>query len=187
MKKIKLIILFLAIVIVSTGATYAYFTKTKKVLGNRITAGTLDISIEKSQGYHTIPVDISGMMPGDTEWVAFTVRNKSTVGINLSGKITGKWLFNDEDKYMNIENAYYRNPLNTLQWLPLDPDPATGTYKYRDLGSSVLKVLDAGGTKEFMVQVDFDKNATDEYQGETYDATLEIAAVQVGGPFPAGH
>ena len=47
MKTVKLILLFLAIVLVSSGATYAYFTKTKQVANNRITAGTLDISIEK--------------------------------------------------------------------------------------------------------------------------------------------
>jgi len=186
MKTVKLILLFLDIVLVSSGATYAYFTKTKQVANNRITAGTLDISIEKddSGAYYTPPVDISGMMPGDMERVAFYVKNSSTVGVNLSGKISGEWLFNHQDKYMTIQNAYY---LDGLQWKPLDPDISTGTYKYRDLGSSTLKVLGPGETREFMVEVKFDINATDEYQGKTYKATLEVAAVQEGGPFPAGH
>ncbi|MFZ1735983.1 MAG: hypothetical protein IPJ67_02135 [Candidatus Moraniibacteriota bacterium] len=82
----KSLVIILAAVSVSGGATYSFFSATDSIDGNTISTATVEIDAkgEAGQGVMAKPIATSNLVPGQyTEWARGAVWNKSTVPVRL--------------------------------------------------------------------------------------------------------
>ena len=70
------------VAIVVVMATQAFFSDTEKSLGNKITAGSIDISVDQNNPWST-PVTINDMKPSYVRWTKHTVKNVGTNPLKL--------------------------------------------------------------------------------------------------------
>jgi predicted ribosomally synthesized peptide with SipW-like signal peptide len=81
---------------IAGGATFAFFTDTAVSAGNEFTTGTLDVSVTNSVAFEP-STPITGMQPGDENFVRFDVKNDGTLPVNLRAFATGEWTdFNND-------------------------------------------------------------------------------------------
>lgn len=82
----KSLVIILAAVSVSGGATYSFFSATDSIEGNTISTATVEIDAkgESGQGVMAKPIATSNLVPGQwTDWARGAVWNKSTVPVRL--------------------------------------------------------------------------------------------------------
>lgn len=83
MKKIAISLGIIGVVAaIVIGATTAYFSDTETSTGNTFTAGTLDLTLEESDG---VPITLTNMAPGDSASGTITVQNSGTG--SMAGKL----------------------------------------------------------------------------------------------------
>ena len=89
MKKILLSLIIIgAVGAVVAGVTTAYFGDTEVSVGNKITAGTIDIEIDDTNpwtGVYSVP----DLKPGETDYINFGIENVGTNGVEIYKKIYG--------------------------------------------------------------------------------------------------
>jgi len=180
LKKLIIVVSLIAIGIASYGIARAYFSsKTPATSTATFQAGTIDINIAQHDGYNAVPFSMTNWMPGQKQEVVFDVVNSSTVPVTLSGVVNGTW-GTLGDHFMKVTRAEYWDGSG---WTALAADEH-GTFTYADLASpTVLKEVPAnGGVVTMMMEATFDKDAGNEYQGETYTAEIQVTATQVITP-----
>lgn len=178
LKKLLLIVALVAVGAVSYGVVRAYFSsKTPATSNATFQAGTIDINIEKHDGYNEVPFSMQNWMPGQTQMVVFDIRNTSTVPVTLSGIVNGTWGAALGDQLVHVTGAWY---WDDSAWAPLAAD-THGTFTYADYASpAVLKDVPAnGGVVTMRMEATFDPAAGNEFQGETYTAEIQVTATQV--------
>lgn len=82
----KSLVIILAAVSVSGGATYSFFSATDSIEGNTISTATVEIDAkgEAGQGVMAKPIATSNLVPGQyTDWARGAIWNKSTVPVRL--------------------------------------------------------------------------------------------------------
>lgn len=82
----KSLVIILAAILVSGGATYSFFSATDSIGGNTISTATVEIDAkgESGQGVIAKPIATNNLVPGQwTEWARGAVWNKSTVPVRL--------------------------------------------------------------------------------------------------------
>lgn len=157
---LKSLAVIVAIGAITGGATFAYFTDSEAINYNKLTAGTVKISLDDPNG--TLPFDITNMAPGDQETFRLDVLNEGSLAVDVSGTVTGVWDDLDTDKYMNITGLDYYDEING--WTPVD--------------SNVDSTVEAGKTLQIRLVLEFDKDADNAYQGKTYRGSFIVNAIQ---------
>jgi len=177
-KKLLILVAFVAVGLASYGIARAYFSSKAPATGTAtFQAGTIDINIQQHPGYNSVPFSMTNWMPGQTQDVVFDVVNSSTVPVNLVGSIDGTWGGTLGDKEVHVMGGYY---WDGSDWAPLNID-SHGNIVYDDPSGK----LGAGETATMKITAKFEETAGNEFQGETYTATLKVLAVQVGGELPS--
>ncbi len=93
MKKIILSLAVIAVVAtVAVGATRAFFSSTVTSVGNTISAGTIDISVDGGNWANHYATDLADMKPGMTRNITFTVHNTGTNPLVLRKQL-GNFVF----------------------------------------------------------------------------------------------
>lgn len=83
---VKSLVIILAAVSISGGATYSFFSATDSIEGNTISTATVEIDAkgESREGVMAKPLSTSNLVPGMyTEWARGAVWNKSSVPVRL--------------------------------------------------------------------------------------------------------
>lgn len=175
-KKLLFLVALVAVGVASYGIARAYFSSKEPATSTAtFQAGTIDINIEKHNGYNDVPFSMTNWMPGQTQEVVFDIRNTSTVPVTLSGVVNGEWDNGLGDHFVSVVGADYWDG----SWKPLDAD-SHGTFTYADSGSSVLKEVPAnGGVVTMRMIAKFSGDAGNDYQGRTYTAEIQVTATQV--------
>ena len=177
-KKLLFFVALAAVGVGSYGIARALFSNSNDPAHSTatFTAGTISIDLTNHDG--STPFHLDNWMPGDKTWVAYDVKNNSTVPVTLSGHIDGTWGSVLGDHFVNVTDAEYWDG----SWKTLAAD-SHGTFTYADASSPGLLIqLPAGSTVTMRMEASFDSAATNEYQGQTYTADIFVTATQVIPP-----
>ena len=177
-RKLLLIVAFVAVGAGAYGVARAYFNTEKQAPSSVLTAGTISIDLAKNDANSSASVALDNWMPGDTAWVAYDVKNTSTVPVTLSGHVDGLWnvaVGGEYDRLVNIVDAQYYDG----GWKTLNAN-SHGSFTYADFGSTDLKALPVGATVTMRMQALFNTAAENDYQGKIYTANVFVTAHQVG-------
>jgi len=158
---LKSLAAIVAVGAIAGGATFAYFTDSKTFNHNKLTAGTVAISVDKPQG--ALPIDITGLAPGDETEVRLDVENTGNLDIKVNGTVSGIWDGLNEDHFMKVAKVQYKNSSN--KWITV-----------ADLSN--LPVVTENAILSIKLFVKFDLAADNIYQGKTYRASVNVNAVQ---------
>jgi len=178
LKKLLLAVALVAVGAGSYGVARAYFSsKTPVASTASFTAGSISINIG-AHSQNAVPFVLNNWMPGDTQEVVFDINNTSTVPVTLTGLVNGTWGNVLGDQMVHVIGADY---WNGSEWKSL-ATIGNGTFTYADFGTSVLKEVPANGSVSLRMTAEFDKDADNKFQGETYVAELQVTASQVIQP-----
>ena len=179
-KKLLIVVALVAVGVASYGIVRAYFSKEVAATPATFTAGTINIDIAKNDANSSASVGLNNWMPGDTSWVAYDVKNNSTVPVTLSGHVDGAWDFwayGTNDRLVTVTGAQYWDGSN---WQELNANPH-GSFTYADARwPGTLIQLPVNGTVTMRMQAAFNVNAENDYQGHVYTANVFVTAHQVG-------
>jgi len=164
MKIFKSLAVIVAVAAIAGGGTYALFTYSETINGT-FSAGTVKITAENPNG--SLPFTVTNWAPGDTETLRIDIENTGSLDVKIDPTdvvASGFWKKNGVgigDAYVSISNVYYWSNGGWVQGLP------TSTV-----------TLNSGGKIAIKVEVSFDINATNEYQGANYYGSVTILAKQ---------
>src|SRR3989344_2122501 len=182
-KKIALSLLSIASALVIVGgATFAFFSDTKTSTENTFAAGTLEVSItdQNADTLFESEAIVSNWAPGDQSFVNFDVKNVGTLPVNLRGFATGTWGDSGLDsqnmvKVIQVERWDGSNWVNILS----NSSGITGYFYWSPDGTNTaLYTVDSGDRAQLRLTVEFDTNAGDDFQGQTFTASLQAEAKQ---------
>jgi hypothetical protein len=116
-------------------------------------------------------IGLTNWMPGDEAWVAYDVRNTSTVPVTLTGYINGTWGAPLGDQMVHVVAAQYWDG-STWQNMAAP----NGTFSYAG------PVPANGGIVTMRMKARFESEAGNDFQGKTYTASIFVTAHQIGEP-----
>lgn len=166
------------------GATFAFFSDTATSATNSFATGTLDIEIDQSGGIFQNSTPITNWAPGEERFVRFDVDNNGSLPVILRAAASGSWVGGvlDPTKVQVVLVEFWNG--SDWQDIASAPEGLTGFVYYSPDGTnSALFQLAGGATEEFRLTVKLDETANNDYQGETFEATLTAEAHQVEEPF----
>lgn len=189
-KKILISLFVIGVVsVASIGATRAYFTDSYTVTDNTFAAGTLSFDIRGHGGDFPdegIPVDASGMVPGEVDTTYFEVYNHAN-SIDMKYYLYTRRTGGNVNLYNMLRYRLYKcdNPVS-------GPDLCT-TWVYRksgwlkDLTDSNFATphdndVAPNGTHRWRLDLWLDSGAGDYYQGKSATFELTGFATQESNP-----
>ncbi|MBI2031175.1 MAG: hypothetical protein HYT08_01035 [Candidatus Levybacteria bacterium] len=182
-KKIALSLLSIvsALAIVG-GATFAYFSDTANSTNNTFTAGTLDVEITDQNADTPFQSEtiISNWAPSNQTFVNFDVKNFGSLPVNLRGFATGTWGDSGLDS-QNMVKVVQVERWDGSNWVNIQSNPSgiTGYFYWSPDGTnSALYTLNAGDRAQLRLTVEFDAGAGNDFQGQTFTASLQAEAKQ---------
>ena len=182
-KKIALSLLSIASALVIVGgATFAFFSDTKTSTENTFAAGTLEVSItdQNADTLFESEAIVSNWAPGDQSFVNFDVKNVGSLPVNLRGFATGTWGDSGLDsqdmvKVIQVERWDGSNWVNILS----NSSGITGYFYWSPDGTNTaLYTVDSGDRAQLRLTVEFDPDAGDDFQNQTFTSSLQVEAKQ---------
>ena len=182
-KKIALSLLSIASALVIVGgATFAFFSDTKTSTENTFAAGTLEVSItdQNADTLFESEAIVSNWAPGDQSFVNFDVKNVGTLPVNLRGFATGTWGDSGLDsqnmvKVIQVERWDGSNWVNILS----NSSGITGYFYWSPNGTNTaLYTVTSGDRAQLRLTVEFDTNAGNDFQNQTFTSSLQVEAKQ---------
>ena len=171
------------------GATFAYFSDSATSTGNTLTAGTLDIEItdQNSDDLFLDEVLVTNWAPGEQKFVNFDVKNFGSLPINLRGFATGTWgIGNSGLDSQNMVKVVQVERWDGSTWANMLANTAgiTGYFYWSPDGTNTaLYTLNAGDRAQLRLTVEFDAGAGNDFQGQTFTASLQANAKQTNAPW----
>ena len=182
-KKIALSLLSIASALVIVGgATFAFFSDTKTSTENTFAAGTLEVNItdQNADTLFESEAIVSNWAPGDQSFVNFDVKNVGTLPVNLRGFATGTWGDSGLDsqnmvKVIQVERWDGSNWVNILS----NSSGITGYFYWSPNGTNTaLYTVTSGDRAQLRLTVEFDPDAGDDFQNQTFTSSLQVEAKQ---------
>ena len=182
-KKIALSLLSIASALVIVGgATFAFFSDTKTSTENTFAAGTLEVSItdQNADTLFESEAIVSNWAPGDQSFVNFDVKNVGSLPVNLRGFATGTWGDSGLDsqnmvKVIQVERWDGSNWVNILS----NSSGITGYFYWSPNGTNTaLYTVTSGDRAQLRLTVEFDTNAGNDFQNQTFTSSLQVEAKQ---------
>ena len=182
-KKIALSLLSIASALVIVGgATFAFFSDTKTSTENTFAAGTLEVNItdQNADTLFESEAIVSNWAPGDQSFVNFDVKNVGSLPVNLRGFATGTWGDSGLDsqnmvKVIQVERWDGSNWVNILS----NSSGITGYFYWSPDGTNTaLYTVDSGDRAQLRLTVEFDPDAGDDFQNQTFTSSLQVEAKQ---------
>jgi len=182
-KKIALSLLSIASALVIVGgATFAFFSDTKTSTENTFAAGTLEVNItdQNADTLFESEAIVSNWAPGDQSFVNFDVKNVGTLPVNLRGFATGTWGDSGLDsqnmvKVIQVERWDGSNWVNILS----NSSGITGYFYWSPNGTNTaLYTVTSGDRAQLRLTVEFDTNAGNDFQNQTFTSSLQVEAKQ---------
>lgn len=167
------------------GATFAFFSDSETSTGNTFAAGTLEIDIldQNEDTPFETEVIVSNWAPGDETLVNFDVKNIGTLPINIRGFATGSWGDDDLDALNVVKVTKVERFSGGWEELASDPDGITGLFYYSPTGGDVdLFEVPPDARAQFRLTVEFDEDAGNDFQEETFTSSLTVEAKQTTAP-----
>lgn len=175
----SLFVVAVAVAAVSAG-TYSYFSSQDTSAGNTITAGTLSVDLLNQNETTPLAFAVTGMFPGDEQFVNFDVKNNSTETINLRGYAQGTWdsVAGGVDSLMQVTKVEYWDG-DSWETINSAAEGITGVFYYSPNGTNAaLFDVAPNGTAQFRLTVKLDELAGNIYQGEQYNASVTVEGKQ---------
>ncbi len=165
------------------GATFAFFSATDTSTNNTITTGTLNLSITDQNADTDFESEALGSnwQPGESKLVNFDVKNTGTLPINIRGFATGAWSLGslDPQNKVKVTDVARWNGTSFVSILNV-PSGITGYfYDTNDgLSTGTPFVLNTGDRAQYQLTVELDSTAGNDFQGQTFTASLQAEAKQ---------
>lgn len=180
-KPLLMLALF-TVFIIST--TTAYFTSSSQSDKNIFSSGDLKIEITQDD-----VLSVSNWFPGDEKSLEFSVKNSGTLAEYFKGYLGGSWSSENLDSSV-FKITKVEREVNGV-WIVTDQNLNTEQEFYfsSDGTENTLLRFDPDRTQKFKLTVQLDENTTDEYQNETFSASLHLAAKQfvAGSQWPENY
>lgn len=200
----KILGLTIAVVLVIglvAGGTWAYFSDTEDTGDNVFQAGTIDLTLGESAG---APINLTNMKPGDTASGTITVENVGTLDGSLyasswyvenDGATNPTDMTADEFAKMLLITAFTADGNDMLSAIPeVDNNAGKSVYDMvNDTGVSLTDYSDPTGghgwfsydadmivneSHVYVLTLQFDINANNDYQGDGITWTFEFLLTQ---------
>lgn len=166
------------------GATFAYFSATDTSTGNTLSTGTLTVNITDQNADTDFQSESLGSnwQPGEEKLVNFDVKNTGSLPVNLRGFATGTW----GNSSLDSQNKVYVTKVerwNGASWETLASGVITGYFYYSPNGTNAaLFTVNGGDRAQLQLTVKLDETAGNDFQGQTFTATLQAEAKQTNAP-----
>lgn len=169
------------------GAAFAYFSETAQSTGNTLTTGSLDISItdQNADTEFTGESIVSNWAPGQEALVNFDVKNVGTIPVNFRGSASGTW-GNPALDVQNMVKVTKVERWNGAAWetIAANNSGITGDIYYSPTGTNTaLFELAPNERAQLQLTVVLDETAGNDFQTETFTATLGVDAKQTNASF----
>jgi len=173
----------LAAIALITGATFAFFSDTETSTGNTFASGTLDVSItdQNSDDLFQGEAVVSDWKPGNQTFVNFDVKNVGSLPVNLRGFAAGTWNVPALDS-QNMVKVVQVERWDGSSWANIlsNPSGITGYFYWSPNGNnSALYTVNAGDRAQLRLTVEFDPDAGNDFQGQTFTSSLQVEAKQI--------
>jgi len=164
------------------GATFAYFSDNATSNGNVLASGTLTVEITDQNANTPFAGEaiISNWAPGDDALVNFDVKNTGSIPANIRGFATGTWGVPELDD-QNMVKVTKVERWNGASWeeLASSPPDITGLFYYSPDGTNTaLLAVNAGDRAQFQLTVEFDEDAGNDFQTQSFTSSLQVEAKQ---------
>jgi predicted ribosomally synthesized peptide with SipW-like signal peptide len=165
------------------GATFAYFSATDTSTGNTLSTGTLNLSITDQNADTDFQTENLGTnwQPGEERLVNFDVKNTGSLPINIRGFATGTWGVSALD-VQNLVKVTKVERWDGVAWdeIIANPSGITGYFYDTDNGlvGGTAFNIPAGGRSQFQLTVVLDSSAGNDFQAQTFTASLQAEAKQ---------
>jgi len=164
------------------GATFAFFSDVGTSSGNVFGAGTLNVDITDQNADTPFEGEaiVSNWAPGETAFVNFDVKNVGTLPVNLRGFSTGTWGNLDLDS-QNMVKVIQVERWDGSNWVNIQSNSSgiTGYFYWSPDGTNnVLYTLNSDDRAQLRLTVELDADAGDDFQGQTFTASLQAEAKQ---------
>jgi len=159
--------------LVLTGGVMAYFTSKATTQQVVVGTGSLAITIDE-----TTPLQFDNLLPGEEKIISWTVTNTGSTPVNIKGKIQGLW----EDEALTgglLATSVEAQVVG--EWLSLlsVPTGINQEFFFSSTGQeNALISLAKAESLPMRLKLQFDSQAPDEYQNQTYNLSVHLAAKQ---------
>ncbi|MBI4037482.1 hypothetical protein HY382_00350 [Candidatus Curtissbacteria bacterium] len=165
------------------GATFAFFSDTEISTGNTFTAGTLEVDItdQNADTLFESEAIVGNWAPGDQSFVNFDVKNVGTLPVNLRGFAAGSWGTNELDS-QNMVRVVQVERWDGSSWVNIQSNPSgiIGYFYWSPDGTNTaLYTVNAGDRAQLRLTVEFDEDAGNDFQGQTFTSSLQVEAKQL--------
>ncbi len=166
--------------LLAVGTAVAYFTTQASSQSLVVSTGSLAIEMDSFS-----QTELSNIIPGDTESIEWRVTNTGTAPVNMKGRIENIWSdasLIDGVKITKIE------AMKDTQWTVLaeNTEGISGEFFYSLSGADAdLFELLPAEELPMRLSLEFDAEVGDEYQVQTSELMVHLAAKQLGEtPWP---
>jgi len=159
--------------LVLTGGVMAYFTSKATTQQVVVGTGSLAITIDE-----TTPLQFDNLLPGEEKIISWTVTNTGSTPVNIKGKIQGLW---EDEALTGGLLATSVEAQVAGEWLSLlsVPTGINQEFFFSSTGQeNALISLAKAESLPMRLKLQFDSQAPDEYQNQTYNLSVHLAAKQ---------
>lgn len=163
--------------------TKAFFTDVQSSSENIFVSGNLSVAVSQDE-----VLSVQNWKPADEHMITFAVTNTGTVPTQVKGKLVGAWNQSNLDAGVVEITAFERKV--GLDWVPVQAgsiEMGEEFYLSADGTPENLQVLQSEETVELRITTRLSATTPDEYQNQTFAASLHIAGKQAteGSSWPA--
>jgi len=174
-----LILLVASFVLLAVGTTIAYFTT--QSISQSLVVGTGSLSVEMNSISQT---ELSNLVPGDTEIISWVVTNTGTTPVAIKGRVENIW--SDPTLTGGLKVTKIEAQVGE-EWLTLAENSAGIVDEFFYSPNQIDADLFGLAPNEQLpmrLTLELDQQTSDEFQTQTSELSVHLAAKQLGAETP---